>query len=70
MTGWTYYNHAMIPTTMPHEEPDLTPLHTGELWNVYGGGHHYSPGGQQTLTAEMKPAFGPVFWISLLKLIS
>lgn len=38
MTGWTYYNHAMIPTTMPHEEPDLTPLQTGELWNIHGGG--------------------------------
>lgn len=38
MTDWTYYNHAMIPTTMPHEEPDLTPLQTGELWNVRKGG--------------------------------
>lgn len=37
MTGWTYYNHAIIPTTMPHEEPDLTPLKTGEVWNVHGG---------------------------------
>ena len=70
MTGWTYYNHAMIPTTMPHEEPDLTPLQTGELWNIHGGGHPCSPGGQQILTAKMKPAFGLVFWISLLKLIS
>ena len=30
--GWQYYNHAMIPTTAPHEEPDLTPVMNGEIW--------------------------------------
>ena len=30
--GWQYYKHAMIPTTAPHEEPDLTPVITGEIW--------------------------------------
>lgn len=70
MTGWTYYNHAIIPTTMPHEEPDLTPLKTGEVWNVHGGGHLYSPDGQLTLTAATRRIFGRVFWISPLRLIS
>lgn len=30
--GWRYYNHAMIPTCAPHEEPDLTPVHNGDIW--------------------------------------
>jgi hypothetical protein len=31
--GWKYYNHAMIPTTAPHEIPDLTPIKSGSIWN-------------------------------------
>ena len=30
--GWQYYKHAMIPTTAPHEDPDLTPVVSGEIW--------------------------------------
>ena len=34
--GWKYYNHAAIPTTAPHETPDLTPLKDGSIWNIEG----------------------------------
>ena len=34
--GWKYYNHAAIPTTAPHEIPDLTPLKDGSIWNIEG----------------------------------
>ena len=29
---WIYYNHAMIPTTAPHEEPDLRIINDGSIW--------------------------------------
>ena len=35
--GWQYYNHAMIPTTAPHEEVDLSPVVSGEIWNYRNG---------------------------------
>lgn len=34
---WTYYNHAAVPTTAPHEEVDLTPLKDGSVWKLRGG---------------------------------
>lgn len=34
--GWRYYNHAAIPTTAPHEEPDLTPIKDGSIWRIDG----------------------------------
>ena len=34
--GWKYYNHAAIPTTAPHENPDLTPLKDGRIWHIEG----------------------------------
>lgn len=34
--GWKYYNHAAIPTTAPHEMPDLTPLKDGSIWHIEG----------------------------------
>lgn len=34
--GWRYYNHAMIPTTAPHEKPNLTPVKNGEVWKAHG----------------------------------
>ena len=34
--GWKYYNHAAVPTTAPHEEPDLTPVRNGSIWNIEG----------------------------------
>ena len=33
---WKYYNHAAIPTTAPHENPDLTPLKDGSIWHIEG----------------------------------
>lgn len=32
--GWEYYNHAIIPTTAPHEEPNLDPIKDGSVWNL------------------------------------
>lgn len=34
--NWKYYNHAVIPTTAPHEEPDLKPVKDGSIWNIEG----------------------------------
>lgn len=34
--GWRYYNHAAIPTTPPHIEPDLTPIKDGTIWKIDG----------------------------------
>lgn len=34
--GWKYYNHAAIPTTAPHEEPNLDAVKNGEIWNING----------------------------------
>ena len=31
---WKYYNHAMIPTTAPHEIPDLQVLKDGAIWKI------------------------------------
>lgn len=36
--GWRYYNHAMIPTCAPHEEPNLTPIKNGDIWKKTTGG--------------------------------
>lgn len=35
--GWKYYNHAAIPTTPLHEDPDLTPINDGAIWSIEGG---------------------------------
>lgn len=40
ISGWKYYNHAMIPTCEPHEIPNLKPLQSGTLLknrDVWGG---------------------------------
>ncbi len=34
--GWRYYNHAAIPLTPPHEEPNLLPLEDNSIWNIEG----------------------------------
>ena len=34
--GWKYYNHAAIPTTAPHENPDLTPIEDKSIWKIDG----------------------------------
>ncbi len=35
--GWKYYNHGAIPSTPPHEEPDLLPLEDESIWRIDGG---------------------------------
>lgn len=35
--GWKYYNHAAIPTTAPHEEPNIAPLQNNSIWKIDGG---------------------------------
>lgn len=37
VSGWKYYNHAMIPTTAPHEECEL-PKDIRSLWKNSGRG--------------------------------
>ena len=34
--GWSYYNHAAIPSTAPHEKPNLKPLQDGSIWKMEG----------------------------------
>ena len=35
--GWKYYNHAAVPTTSPHESPDIIPVENGSIWKIEGG---------------------------------
>lgn len=37
MSGWKYYNHALIPTTEPHEEVNLSGFNDRSNWKI--GGH-------------------------------
>lgn len=37
MKNWKYYNHAAIPTTAPHEEPNTVPISDNSIWKVVGG---------------------------------
>lgn len=37
--GWKYYNHAAIPTTAPHEIPNISPITDGSIWKSGGGGY-------------------------------
>lgn len=34
---WIYYNHAMVPTTPPHETPDMIPIENRSIWEIRGG---------------------------------
>jgi hypothetical protein len=36
--NWGYYNHALLPTTAPHEEADVAALDNPETWKPKGGG--------------------------------
>lgn len=36
---WKYYNHALLPTTAPHEKVDEMVIKLGKIWkNKWGGG--------------------------------
>ncbi|MDR2556704.1 MAG: hypothetical protein LBC49_03210 [Bacteroidales bacterium] len=37
--NWFYYNHALLPTTAPHEEADVAALDNPETWKPKGDGH-------------------------------
>lgn len=34
MENWLVYNHAVIPTTMPDQLPDLRPIEDGSIWRI------------------------------------
>lgn len=36
---WKYYNHALIPTCAPHEEPDLSKIKNNSIWKIEKGKH-------------------------------
>ncbi len=36
--GWKYYNHAMIPTSVSHENPDLRVLNNADFWKKTDNG--------------------------------
>ncbi len=52
--GWYYYNHAAIPTTAPHENPDISPIKDGNIWKIGGGVLLYWQGGLLTMIAATK----------------
>jgi len=35
--GWKYYNHAVIPTTAPHVNPNMAPIEDRSIWKIGGG---------------------------------
>ncbi len=35
--GWKYYNHAAIPTVLPHEIPNMSPISDGNIYKIQGG---------------------------------
>lgn len=35
--GWEYYNHAAVPTTAPHTDPDMRPIEDENIWKIDGG---------------------------------
>ena len=51
--GWKYYNHAAIPTTAPHEMPDLRAVEKGDVWKI-GGVFLYWRDGQPIGIVYMK----------------
>lgn len=38
--GWEYYNHALVPTTAPHVEPDTSWMKDRKMWRKLAGGKH------------------------------
>lgn len=39
MEGWKYYNHALIPTSAPHEDVNLTPIEDRSIWKEKWNGY-------------------------------
>lgn len=55
--GWKYYNHAAIPTTAPHEIPDISPITDGSIWKIRGV-LRYWQGGLQNMIVATKQTGG------------
>lgn len=55
--GWKYYNHAAIPTTAPHEIPNISPITDGSIWKS-GGVLRYWQGGLQNMIVATKQIGG------------
>ena len=58
INGWYYYNHAAIPTTAPHEIPDISPIADGSIWKIGGGVLRYWQDGLLSLIAAAKQIGG------------
>ena len=37
ISGWRYYNHALLPDCAPHEIPDITGMNSREFWTNRSG---------------------------------
>lgn len=59
--GWKYYNHAMIPTTAPHENVLLDPVERGKCLKYRGGVYRCLLDGRQIGIVDMKRSFGIQF---------
>ena len=35
---WEYYNHALVPTLLPHIDPDISWMKDSDRWKEYAGG--------------------------------
>ncbi|SEA81430.1 hypothetical protein SAMN05216349_13118 [Oribacterium sp. KHPX15] len=51
--GWRYYNHALLPTTVLHDEPDVEKLNNKNLWTGWGG-YRSLLDGLRILTVDMR----------------
>lgn len=40
-SGWEYYNHALVPTTPPHADPDTSWMKERRKWKELAGGAGY-----------------------------
>ena len=38
---WEYYNHALVPTTAPHVEPDVSWIRNKKVWKEFAGAWNY-----------------------------
>lgn len=56
--GWQYYNHAAIPTSAPHEIPDISSIENGSIWKIGGGVLRYWQGGLQNMIVATKQIGG------------
>ena len=37
---WEYYNHALVPTTAPHVEPDISWVKNKKTWKKFSDGRY------------------------------